>query len=58
MLTDIRLVETKRHNLYHSPTKENADGNVRNKPSLYIVNVTAKYMARLPRTKTVFTAVQ
>lgn len=38
--------------------KEKADGNMRNMPLLYMANVTAKYMARLPRTKKVFTAVQ
>lgn len=38
--------------------KGKADGNMRNMPLLYMVNVTAKYMARLPNTKKVFTAVQ
>lgn len=41
-----------------SPMKGKAGGNMRNMPLLYMVNVTAKYMARLPRTKNVFTAVQ
>lgn len=38
--------------------KGNADGKRRNKPLLYMVNVTAKYMTKLPNTKKVFTAVQ
>lgn len=38
--------------------KGKADGTVRNMPSLYMANVTIKYMMRLPETKTVFTAVQ
>lgn len=41
-----------------SPMKAKARGNVRNKPLLYIVNVTTKYMARLPNRNNVFTAVQ
>lgn len=41
-----------------SPIKANARGNRRNRPLLYIVNVTTKYMARLPNTNRVFTAVQ
>lgn len=45
-------------NVYHLPMKGKADGNMRNRPLLYMVNVTAKYMARLPRTKNVLTAVQ
>lgn len=42
----------------HSPMKGKADGNMVNMPLLYMVNVTAKYIARLPNTKNVLTAVQ
>lgn len=40
------------------PMKGKADGSMTNMPLLYMVNVTAKYMARLPNRKKVFTAVQ
>lgn len=38
--------------------KGKADGNMVNMPLLYMVKVTAKYMARLPNTKKTVTAVQ
>lgn len=38
--------------------KEKTDGSKKNMPLLYMVNVTTKYMARLPNRKMVFITVQ
>lgn len=52
------VVEERAAVFYDLPMKGNADGTRKNKPSLYMVNVTTKYMTKLPKTKKVFTAVQ